>query len=176
MDILWAITIAANTLLLCLLIWQRRYRDFSFLTFLVGFNVVTVPILWYVYDRLPDLYPRLYYSKMYAVFILWLAVCVEAHYMKRPQVAIPIEVYAFIKATIAVLFHFELFKVAYGINNLMRGFNIAAILWLMYIFYPRKETTMSTEPQNPIEPEFPIDPEELPAPAFDGGETPPKHG
>jgi len=140
MDILWAVTIAANTTLLLLLLRRKEYLDLPFLTFLVGFNVITAPIMWVLYDRFPDMYAIVYDPKVYCMFVLWFAVTLEAYYMGEGKIATPVELYALIKVFAAVFSHAGLVQAAYWINNSMRIFNLAVILWWISIF-AREERT-----------------------------------
>ena len=139
MDVTWAVTIAANLVLLAILLRRAAYLDFPFLTFLVAFNALTAPAVWYVYARLPDYYSALYYGKMYSLVVLWFAVTIEAHLMRKPEIAAPVEFYAFVKIFTAVSAHVGFVECAYWINQGMRLFNFAIILVWIVIFSKKEE-------------------------------------
>lgn len=139
MDLCWAITFAANCFLLCLLIKDCHYLNFLFLTFLVSFNVFTAPVMWFFYSFHPDIYSIAYYAKPWILYVLWFCVVIEAFAMRQKQIAIPVELYAFVKIFAVVAHHIGFVQAAYWINQSMRIVNIAIILVWIFMFYPKKE-------------------------------------
>lgn len=140
MDTIWALTILANLFLMGLLMLHRWSAYLPCLTLLVGFNVITAPAMWYAYVYYPEIYRAFYYHKPIALMVLWFAVTLEAFFVHRPQIAVPVEIYAFLKLFVLVGHHAGLVQSVYWVNQGMRLFNLGAILFWIWMFYPKEQS------------------------------------